>query len=115
MPTSSQGVDLISGATKITIKASANRKPNKLDSSTLDLAHGDERTYESGLTDKGPQGGDGIVVTVSANGYGSPPGVGATVSAMGKTCKCMESSADANVGELMGWSASYTSDYYEAP
>lgn len=114
MPTSSQGISLIAGATKITIKATASRSSssNKLDSSTLALAHGSNRTYEDGLTDLGADG-SGVVVTVSANGYGSPPGVGATLSAMGKTCKCTESVNEASVGELMGWSASYTSDYVD--
>jgi len=111
MPTSSQGITLITGATKISIKASASRSQNsKLDSSTLSIAHGGARTYEDALPDLGPSG-DGVIVTISANGYGDKPAVGSTVSAMGKTCKCMESSDEASVGELAGWSASYTSDY----
>jgi hypothetical protein len=114
MPTSSQGNSLIAGATKISIKGSRSSKAgdNKLDSSTLSLAHGSYRTYEDGLVDLGPSGdADGIVYTATANGYGTPPGAGATLSYGGKTLYCTESSEDASVGELMGWSASYTSDY----
>lgn len=110
MLTSSQGVNLITGATKITIKASATRSNGKLDSSTLSIPHGETRSYEDALSDLGPSG-DGVIVTISANGYGTKPAVGSTVTAMGKPCKCMESSDEASVGELAAWSASYTSDY----
>lgn len=110
MPTSSQGINLIAGATKISIKSSATRNNNKLDSSVLSIAHGGDRTYEDALPDLGPNG-TGVVVTVSANGYGTKPSVGDTITAGGQTCKCMESSDDENVGELKAWSASYTSDY----
>lgn len=111
MPTSSQGISLIAGATKISIKGS-RASNNKLDSSTLALAHGSYRTYEDGLVDLGPSGSaDGITYTATANGYGTPPGAGATLSYGGKTLYCTESSKDASVGELMAWSASYTSDY----
>lgn len=112
MPTSSQGVGYVSGATKLSIKGS-RKSPgdNKLDSSTLDLAHGSYRTYEDGLPDNGQSGGDGITYTASASGLGDPPGAGSSFEYGGKTLYCTESSADASVGELMGWSASYTSDY----
>lgn len=110
MPDSSQGLTLIAGATKISMKASATRNPNKLDSSTLAIAHGGNRTYEDGLTDMGPNG-TGVVVTVSANGYGTKPAVGSTITALSATCKCMESTSEDSVGELKAWSASYTSDY----
>jgi len=114
MPTSSQGNSLIAGATKISIKGSRSSSAgdNKLDSSTLALAHGAYRTYEDGLIDLGPSGSaSGIVYTATANGYGSPPSAGDTLSYGGETLYCTESSEDASVGELMGWSASYTSDY----
>jgi hypothetical protein len=110
MPTSSQGTNLVAGATKISIKASATRNTSKLDSSTLSISHGGDRTYEDGLTDLGPNG-TGVIVTVSASGYGTKPAVGSTITALGETCKCMESSDEASVGELAAWSASYTSDY----
>lgn len=110
--TSSQGLDLIAGATKISMKA---KRPspgeNKLDASTLELADGSNRVYEDGLEDNGPYGNGGVVVTVDASGYGTKPNTGDTVMAFGTTCYCVESSDDANVGELAGWSASYTSEY----
>lgn len=109
----SQGLSLISGAKKVSIKVTrnANSKP-KLDASTLDLPHGSDRVYEDGLTDKGPSGSTtGTVVTVSAEGLGTKPNAGSTITAEGAACKCMESQYDDNVGELRGWSASYTSDF----
>lgn len=116
MPTSSQGLSLISGARKISMKASRGAGGgggnNRLDASTLSLAHGSLRVYEDGLPDGGAQpGSNGVTVTVSADGIGSPPAVGATITAMGLTCKCTESSIESSVGELQAWSASYTSDY----
>lgn len=109
---SSQGTSLIAGARKISIKQSRASTTSKLDASILSLPHGSDRVYEDGLTDKGASGEtDGITVTVSAEGLGSPPGAGATVNAGGKECKCIESSTDSNAGELQAWSASYTSDY----
>lgn len=113
MPTSSQGNNLgITGATKVSIKSTASRSgsTNRLDSSTLSITHGGDRTYEDGLTDLGANG-TGVVVTVSASGYGSKPAVGSTVSVGGVSCKCTESSDESNVGELAGWSASYTSEF----
>ena len=110
--TSSQGNSLISGATKVSMKASRSGNANtKLDSSTLSLAHGSTRTYEDGLADLGSGGStDGITVTVSASGLGTKPAVGSTVSAFGKTCKCTESTQEADAGALAAWSASYSSD-----
>lgn len=108
--TSSQGVTLIANARKVSIKSSrAGSTSPKLDASTLDLAHGSTRVYEDGLTDNGPNGGSGITVTVTAEGLGSPPPTGDAVSVNGVTCKCTESSSEANVGELAGWSATYSS------
>lgn len=113
MPTSSQGIDMIAGARKITIKSARGSAGGaaKLDASTLEIPHGCYRVYEDGMPDGGTQGDDGIVVTVSAEGLGTKPSVGSTVSAFGKTCICTESSTEASVGELAGWTASYTSDY----
>lgn len=112
MPTSSQGTDYVAGATKLSIKGS-RKSPgdNKLDSSTLDIEHEGYRTYEDGLTDNGPMGGDGITYTASASGLGTKPAVGSTFEYAGKTLTCTESSQDASVGELAAWTASYTSDY----
>lgn len=110
---SSHGSPIISGAKKISIKVSRNANSTpKLDSSTLDLSNGSSRTYEDGLTDNGSSGASsGNIVTVSAEGLGTKPVAGDTINTEGATCKCMESSYDDNVGELRGWSASYTSDY----
>lgn len=116
MPTSSQGLDLIPGARKISMKSArgggGSAGSNRLDASTLALPHGSLRVYEDGLPDGGtqPEAG-GIVVTVSAEGLGTPPAVGATVTALGLTCKCTESSVESSVGELQAWAASYTSDF----
>lgn len=104
---SSQGLSGISGARKISVKSSrAGAANNQLDSSTLALAHGSTRTYEAGLTDNGPNGGNGITVTVTAEGLGAKPALGSTYS--GATC--IETSDEANVGELAAWSATYSSD-----
>lgn len=109
--TSSQGNDLgIAGATRITIRAAVSREANKLDSSDLSIAHLGDRTYEDGLTDLGPNE-TGQVVTVTASGLGTKPALGDTVSAMGETCYCTESTEENSVGELQAWSATYTSDY----
>lgn len=110
---SSQGLSLITGAKKVSIKVTRNSNATpKLDASTLSIAHGGDRVYEDGLTDKGPSGStSGTVVTVSADGYGTKPATGSTITAEGVTVKCMESQYDDNVGELRGWSASYTSDF----
>lgn len=110
MFTSSQGLDLITGATRISMKATSTRAASKLDASTLDIAHGSDRVYEDGLNDLGPNG-TGVIVTVTASGLGTKPSVGDEISAMGQTCKCMESTEEASVGELQAWSASYTSDF----
>jgi len=112
--TSSQGFTAfgVNDVKKCTVKKTRNTSDNKLDASTLALAHGADRSYEDGLTDNGPNGGtDGMVVTVSMEGFGTGPTKGSTITAEGKTCKCMDVTKDHNVGELKMWSASYTSDY----
>jgi hypothetical protein len=113
--TSSQGFSAygVSNVKKCTAKVArgSSASASQLDSSTLALAHGSYRTYENGLDDSGAAGGDGIVVTVSMEGFGSGPSAGSTITAEGKTCKCMDVTGDDNVGELHTWSASYTSDY----
>lgn len=112
--TSSQGFTSfgVSGATKVSVKASRKSDVTpQLDNSTLSLAHGSARTYESGLTDYGQGGNSGVVVTVTIEGYGTSPTKGSTITAEGATCKCMDVSDDDNVGELHKWTASYTNDY----
>lgn len=111
--TSSQGLSLISGSKKVTIKVTRNANATpKLDASTLALLHGSDRVYEDGLTDNGASGSStGSVVTVSADGYGTKPDTGSTILAEGVTVKCIDSTYDNNVGELKTWSASYTSDF----
>lgn len=112
--TSSQGFTAfgVSSVKKCSIKKTrgSNTTP-KIDASTLSLAHGSTRVYEDGLTDPGPSGGDGTVVTVSMEGFGAGPSSGSTITAEGKTCKCVDVTGDDNVGELHTWSASYTSDF----
>ena len=97
--TSSQGFASygVSGATKVSVKASRKSDVTpQLDASTLSIATGGSRVYESGLTDYGQAGGTGVVVTVTIEGL---------------VCKCMDSTGDDSVGELKKWSANYTSDY----
>lgn len=112
--TSSQGFSSfgVTGATKCSVKVS--RKTNvtpQLDSSTLSLSHGSARTYESGLTDYGQNANAGAIVTVTIEGLGTSPTKGATITAEGVTCKCMDVTNDDSAGELHKWSANYTSDY----
>lgn len=111
--TSSQGLTLISGATKISMKATrgGGGSTDMLDASTLALAHGSTRVMVEGLANTGSTGStDGITVTVTASGLGTPPALGATVQAFGKACKCTESSDEADAGALAAWSATYVSD-----
>lgn len=111
MPTSSQGHTAVPNARKVSYKLSRSGggSDSQLDSSTLALAHGSTRTYEAGLPDNG-SGGDGITLTVSAEGLGTKPALGTTVSYGGKTAYCTESSTESNVGELQAWSATYSSE-----
>jgi hypothetical protein len=110
---SSQGLTLITGSKKLTIKVARNSNATpKLDASTLSIADGGDRVYEDGLTDNGPSGSTtGTVTTVSAEGFGTKPAPGATITVDGVEVKCTESQYDDNVGELRGWSASYTSEF----
>lgn len=113
--TSSQGFNAfgVAGATKVSVKVSRKSDVTpQLDSSTLALAHGSERTYENGLTDYGQNGNAGAIVTVTIEGLGATkPTKGTTITAEGATCKCMDSTSDDSVGELKKWTANYTSDY----
>ncbi len=113
--TSSQGFNAfgVSGATKVSVKATRKSDVTpQLDASTLSIANGGTRAYESGLTDNGQAGGAGVIVTVTIEGLGATkPTKGSTITAEGLTCKCMDSTGDDTVGELKKWSANYTSDY----
>ena len=113
--TSSQGFASfgVTGATKVSIKASRKSGGTpQLDASTLSIATGGSRVYESGLTDSGQAGGTGVVVTVTIEGLGATkPVKGTEITAEGLLCKCMDSTGDDTVGELKKWSANYTSDY----
>ncbi len=115
---SSQGQSIgVAGATKITIKKSrsaASPSDNRLDASTLALAHGAFRVYEAGLPDNGPNGSSsgGITVTIAVDFKGSPkPAVGSTVSRGGVTLKCIDSELTNDAGALQMGTANYTSDY----
>ncbi len=112
--TSSQGFNAfgVTGATKVSVKVARNSSATpQLDSSTLALAHGANRTYENGLTDNGQNNNGAAVVTVTIEGLGTPPATGTTITAEGITCKCMDVAEDDAVGELHKWTANYTSDY----
>lgn len=113
--TTSQGVSFpgVTGATKVTIKRSrGSAGNNKLDSSTLAIAHGGNRTYENGLTDNGPNGGGGIVTTAAVEFLASTkPAVGSIVSYDDVDLKCVDSELTDSVGELKKGTANYTSDY----
>lgn len=113
--TSSQGFASygVSGATKVTVKATRKSDVTpQLDASTLSIATGGTRAYESGLTDYGQAGGAGVVVTVTIEGLGATkPVKGTTITAETLTCKCMDSTGDDTVGELKKWTANYTSDF----
>jgi hypothetical protein len=113
--TSSQGFNAygVSGATKVSVKATRKSDVTpQLDASTLAIANGGSRVYESGLTDYGQAGGTGVIVTVTIEGLGgTKPTKGTTITAEGLTCKCMDSTSDDAVGELKKWTANYTSDY----
>ena len=112
--TSSQGFAAysVAGATKVSVKASRKSDVTpQLDASTLSLAHGATRVYESGLADYGQNGATGTIITVTIEGLGTSPVKGTTITAEGVLCKCMDVTNDDTAGELHKWSANYTSDY----
>lgn len=122
MPTnslvSSQGQSIgVTGARKITIKKSRSKPgENKLDASTLAIAHGGNRVYEDGLPDNGPNGStnSGITTTIAVEfKAASKPTVGSTVSRGGVTLKCIDSELTDDAGALKQGTANYTSDYTE--
>jgi hypothetical protein len=114
--TSSQGNAYgIAGATKVTIKKARASNPidNKLDASTLSIAHGGEREYEDGLVDNGPQGAtnSGIVTTVAVEFLGEPSmAAGDTATFDGVDCKCIDVEATNEAGALVKGVANYTSE-----
>lgn len=114
----SQGISFggVAGLTKLTVKRTRRSgSAAKLDSSTLALAHGAERTYENGLTDNGPGGGDGIIVTAAVEFLSATkPTVGTTVDFGGVTLKCIDSELTDAVGELKKGTANYTNDFVPA-
>jgi hypothetical protein len=115
--TSSQGNAYgIAGATKVTIKKAraSNPSDNKLDASTLSIAHGGERVYEDGLVDNGPQGSTngGIVTTVTVEFMDEPTmSAGDTATFDGVTCKCVDVETTNEAGALVKGVANYTSDF----
>jgi hypothetical protein len=115
--TSSQGNAYgIAGATKVSIKKARASNPgdNKLDSSTLDIAHGGERVYEDGLVDNGPQGATngGIVTTVTVDFLGEPSMAAGEIAEFdGVDCKCIDVETTNEAGALIKGVANYTSDF----
>lgn len=111
----SQGISFgsVAGLTKLTVKRTRRSgSAAKLDSSTLALAHGAERTYENALTDNGPGGGAGIVVTAAVEFLAATkPVVGEIVSYGGVNLKCIDSELTNAVGELKKGTANYTNDF----
>lgn len=106
----SQGNSPIAGATKFSIKRARGSasSASKLDASTLALPHGSTRVYESGVPDAGPApSDDGISITATIDGLGTPPAAGSTLTVGGVLLKCADVTTDNNVGELVSWSASY--------
>jgi hypothetical protein len=106
----------IAGATKVTIKKARASSPgdNKLDASTLSIAHGGDRVYEDGLVDNGPQGSanGGIVVTVAVEFLGAPSmSAGETATFSGVVCKCIDVETTNEAGALVRGVANYTSDF----
>lgn len=101
MPTSSQGVSFggLSGLTNVKWKDSRpDPLGGRVDSSTLDLTNGSDRTYIAGL-------GDGwITSTVTATGTGSAPSVGGTYDGY----DCVEVETENAAGELAKWTATFT-------
>lgn len=116
-PVTSQGVSFpgVSGATKVTIKKSRSKPgDNKLDASTLAIAHGGNRVYEDGLPDNGPNGatngGLTITATVEFNGATAPAN-GSVVTRGGVDLKCIDVEVTNEAGALVKGVANYTSDY----
>ena len=115
--TSSQGNAYgIAGATKVSIKKAraSNPSDNKLDASTLSIAHGGERVYEDGLVDNGPQGATngGIVTTATVEFLGEPSMSAGDIKAFdGVNCKCIDVETTNEAGALVKGVANYTSDY----
>lgn len=117
-PVTSQGVSFpgVTGATKVQIKYARGKsgKDNKLDSSTLAIAHGGSRTYEDGLADNGQSGGDGIIVTAAVEFLASSkPAAGSTVTFGSVLMKCTDSELTDSAGELKKGTANYTSDFVD--
>lgn len=112
---SSQGISFGGvNARKLTIKKSRSKPgDNKLDASTLAIAHGGDRVYEDGLPDNGPNGASnsGITVTAAAEFLGaSKPAAGSTAAWNGVTLKCIDSELTDDTGALKAGVANYTSD-----
>lgn len=113
--TSSQGVSFggLSGLTNVkkkTTRPDPTSSSNKLDASTLALAHGSNRVYIDGLPDGGTGAVEGIARTASVSFLSSTaPAVGSTVSDGGTTYKCTESEVEYAVGDLVKGTANYVS------
>lgn len=115
---SSQGVTFgsLSNVRKLSVKKArvSSAADNKLDASTLSIAHGGSRVYEDGLTDNGPNGAGsgGITTTATVEYLGtSGPSAGSTVTYGGVVLKCTEVESNNSAGELAGGTAQYTSDF----
>lgn len=106
--TSSQGQSF-GGIACTNIKHKWSRpEPVRLESSTLSLAHGSEKTYEDGIQDGGP-GADanGITETVTIQFLtDQPPAVGDTVAGL----ICTESETEYAVGELVKGTATFVTN-----
>ena len=84
----------------------ADPTSSRLESSTLALAHGSERTYVNGLPDPGIGAVDGVTRTVSITFLdASGPEVGDVVDGL----KCTESEIEHAVGELVKGTATFVS------
>lgn len=115
-PATSQGASFpgVGGPTKITIKKSRSKPgDNKLDASTLAIAHGGNRVYEDGLPDNGPNGATngGITVTATVEFNGAAPAKGSVVTHGGVDLKCIDVETTNEAGALVKGVANYTSDY----
>lgn len=113
---SSQGQTIgVTGARKITVKKSrAKPGENKLDASTLAIAHGGNRVYEDGLADNGPNGATngGITTTVAVEfKAASKPAVGSKVTRGSVELKCIDSELTDEAAALKTGTANFTSDF----
>ena len=114
---SSQGITFggVANIKKLTIKKAraSSASENKLDASTLSIAHGGNRVYEAGLEDNGPNGAtnNGVITTATVEFLGSGPSTGTTVTYGGVTLKCIDVESNNSAGELAGGTANFTSDY----